>query len=114
MIDIQTVVELVEIDEKLIRGDLSAAEHAILTGQRSEIMQELAAQNGTLSQFLTASKQTFRRGGDKIGLHVDSVRDQAERTGEPKNKVQRSKERWEILGSRPRATISSGLTSSLL
>ena len=49
-------IELADIDKKLIHGNLSAAEHAILTGQRSEIMQELAAQNGTVSQFATASK----------------------------------------------------------
>ena len=93
-------IELTEIYENLFCGDLSAAEHAILTGQRSELMQELAAQNGTLSQFATASKQAFRRAGDKPGHHVGSVRDQAKRTGAFKDKLQRSMRRWEILGSR--------------
>jgi hypothetical protein len=63
-------------------------------------MQERAAQNRTLSQFATASKQAFRRGGDKTGHHVASVRDQAKRTGESEDKVRRSKKRWEVLGSR--------------
>jgi len=58
-VQLQLIVELVDIDEKFIRGDLSAAERAILTGQRTEIMQELTAQNGTLSQFATASKKGF-------------------------------------------------------
>ena len=88
-------IELADIDKKLIHGNLSAAEHAILTGQRSEIMQELAA----VSQFATASKQVSRRGAEKTGHHVASVRDQAKRTGKSKVKVQRSKKRWEILGS---------------
>lgn len=90
-------IELEEIDEKIIRGDASAAERAILMGQRSEVEQELAAQ---LSQFATASKQALRRAGEKLGHHIAIVRDQAERTGESKDKLQRSKERWGILGSR--------------
>ena len=66
-------------------------------GQRSEIEQELAAQ---LSQFATASKQALRRAGEKLGHHIAIVRDQAKRSGESKDKLQRSKERWGILGSR--------------
>jgi len=79
-VQLQLIVELVDIDEKFIRGDLSAAERAILTGQRTEIMQELTAQNETLSQFATASKKAIRRG--------------------KKKQATTSKERWEILGSR--------------
>ena len=90
-------IELEEIDEKIIRGDASAAERAILMGQRSEIEQELAAQ---LSQFATASKQALRRAGEKLGHHIAIVRDQAKRSGKSKDKLQRSKERWGILGSR--------------
>jgi len=93
-------IEVADIDKKFIRGDLSAAGHAILTGRRNEIMQELAAQSGTLSRFAKASKRAFRQGGEKTGHHVASLRDQAKRTGEPEDKVRRSKRRCKILGSR--------------
>lgn len=89
-------IEVAEIDEKFLRNDLSAAEHALLTGQRSEIMRELAA----VSQCARSSKQAFRRDGKETGQHVASVKDQAKRTGESADKVQCSKKRYEILGSR--------------
>jgi len=91
--------ELDECDEEITRGNPSAAKHALLTGQRTGIMQELAAQKGTLSEFTAGSKRAFRRGGGKSG-HVASVRDQAKRTGESEDKVRRSKNRYEILGIR--------------
>jgi hypothetical protein len=58
-------IELTEIDENLSCGDPSAAEQAILEGKRSEIMQELAVQIGTLSLFATAFRQALRRAGEK-------------------------------------------------
>jgi ParB-like chromosome segregation protein Spo0J len=92
-------VELAEIDENLIRKDPSAAEHALLTGRRAEIIRDLAVQDGTLSQNATASRQAQRRAGDKSGHDPASVRDQANRTGETKDTVHRSRARFETLGS---------------
>ena len=79
-------VELAEIDENFIRNDPSAAEHALLTGRRAEIIKELDAQDGTLSQNATASKQAQRRAGKKSGPDIASVRDQANKTGETKDR----------------------------
>ena len=91
-------VELAEIDENFIRNDPSPAEHALLTGRRAEIIKELAAQDGTLSQTETPSKQAQRGAGQKSGPDVASVRDQANKTGETKDAVQRSKKRFEGIG----------------
>jgi ParB family transcriptional regulator, chromosome partitioning protein len=91
-------VELAEIDENIIRHNPSPAEHAILTQRRSEIIKELAAQNGALTHGETPSKQALRRTGQKTGHDVASVRDQAKRTGESAGKIQRSKKRSGILG----------------
>jgi len=88
------LVQLAEIDENLIRNT-SAAKHALLTGRRRQIITELAAQDGTLSQSATASSQALRRTGQKPG----SVRDQANKTGESKDKIHRSNTRFKTLGS---------------
>ena len=94
----QLWVELVRIDENLIRNVSSAAEHALLTGGRKKILTELAAQDGTLSQFATPSRQALRRAGQSPGPEIGSVRDQAKKTGESKDKIQRSIMRFEKLG----------------
>jgi ParB family chromosome partitioning protein len=92
-------VELAEIDENLQRNDPGPAEHALLTGRRTEIIRQLALQNGTLSQTATASRQSQRRAGEETGSDPGSVRDHAIKTGETKDTVQRSKKRFETLGS---------------
>ena len=102
--------ELVGIDENLIRNNPSAAEHALLTGRRREIITELAAQDGALSQFATASRQALRGAGQKPGPDIGSVRDQANKTGESKDKIQRSSKRFESLGS---AILESIIGTSL-
>ena len=91
-------IELAEIDENIIRNNPSPAEHAILTTRRGEILKELAGQDGTSSQIATASKQAQQRAGQSTGYDVASVRDQGRRTGESKDKVQRSRKRSGILG----------------
>ena len=91
-------IELVAIDENLVRHDLSPAEHAFLTRRRIEIFKKLAEQEGALSQNATPSKQALRGAGQKTGHDVASVRDQARRTGESKDKVARSQRRG-LLGS---------------
>jgi hypothetical protein len=53
-----------------------------------------------LARFAKPSKRAFRRGGKKTRHHVASLRDQAKRTRESEDNVQRSKKRWEVLGSR--------------
>ena len=98
--DDDLLVRLAEIDENLIRKDPPGpAEHADLTGRRKEIIAQLAAQDGTLSQLATASKQSQRRAGQKTGPDTGSVRDQANKTGESKDTIQRSIRRFEALGS---------------
>jgi len=91
-------LELAEIDENLIHKDLSPAEHARLTGRRAEIIRQLAMQNGTVSQTATPSRQSQRRAGTETGYDPGSVRDHAVRFGESKDRVQRSKKRFESLG----------------
>jgi ParB family chromosome partitioning protein len=90
-------LELAEIDENIIRNNPSAAEHALLTVRRGEIIEELAKQTGTLSQAATSSNQALRRAGVRTGPDIASVRDQASKTGETKDKIQRSKKRGGIL-----------------
>ena len=102
--------ELAEIEDNLTRRDLSAVEHALLTARRREIILELAAQDGTLSQDETASRQAKRRAGQKTGHDVGSVRDQANKTGEGKDKIHRSSKRIETLGA---AILESILGTSL-
>jgi uncharacterized ParB-like nuclease family protein len=97
--------ELAEIDEIFIRNDPSPAKHALLTGRRAEIIRELAVQEGTLSQNATASKQSQRRTGEITGPDSGSVRDHAEKTGESKDKVQRSRNRFEMIGRSILTTI---------
>ena len=91
-------VELARIDENLMRNDRSPAEHALLTGRRREIIRALAAQEGTLSQDETASRQAKRRAGEKTGPDVASVRDQASKTGVSKDKIHRSTKFYDTLG----------------
>jgi ParB/RepB/Spo0J family partition protein len=98
-------VELAEIDENLIRNEPTPAQHARLTGRRKQIITALAVQDGTLSQVATASKQALRRAGRKSGPDIGSVRDQANKTGETKDRVQRSYKRFEELGSALLTTI---------
>jgi ParB family chromosome partitioning protein len=89
--DNELYVELAQIDENIMRNEPSPAEHAMLTLRRAEIIKMLAEQDGTVSQFATASKQALRRAGQSTGHDVASVRDQAKRTGESKDKIHRSK-----------------------
>jgi ParB-like chromosome segregation protein Spo0J len=87
-------IELMEIDENIVRHNPSPAEHARLTVRRGVILKELAERDGT--QF--ASKQARRRAGQMTGPDDASTRDQAERTGESKDKIHRSKKRGGIIG----------------
>jgi hypothetical protein len=91
-------VELAEIDENFVRNELTPAQHALLTGRRREILLALAAQDGTLSQNATASNQGKRRAGEETGPDPASVRDQANKTGESKDKIHKSRMRFESLG----------------
>jgi hypothetical protein len=91
-------LELAEIDENLVRNELTPAQHALQTGRRRQIILELAAQDGTLSQNATASNQGKRRAGEETGPDPASVRDQANKTGESKDKIHRSRMCFESLG----------------
>ena len=79
-------VELAEIDENIIRRDPSAAEHALLTRRRSEIIRELGEEAETLSQIETTSKQAPRRAGGRTGPGFASVRYLAMNAGQSKDK----------------------------
>jgi hypothetical protein len=89
--------ELWEIDENLIRSELDAAEHARLTKRRAEIIEARAREQASLSPVGTGTNAKGRK--DTKGIRdAASVRDQAEKTGESKTKVARSKKRAEMLG----------------
>jgi ParB/RepB/Spo0J family partition protein len=92
--------ELWEIDENLMRADLSAAEHALLTKRRAEIIEAKAATAAAnLSQAGTGLQKSKGKGGRaKKDKTAASVRDQAEKTGESRSKVGRSRQRAERLG----------------
>jgi ParB-like chromosome segregation protein Spo0J len=91
-------VELAEIDENFARNELTPAQHALQTGRRREIIRALAAQDGTLSQNATVSNQAKRRAGEETGPDPASVRDQANKTGESKDKIHRSRTRFDVIG----------------
>jgi ParB family transcriptional regulator, chromosome partitioning protein len=94
------LVDLMEIDENLIRNNPGPAEHAKLTARRAKILQALAEQEAdeeAPSQIETASTQSRRWVKTKDGREKASIRDQAEKTGEDKDKIHRSKKRG-VLG----------------
>jgi len=88
--------ELWEIDENLARAELDAAQRALLTKRRAEIIEARAA--ALLSQPGTPIKK--RRGGRAgvAGKAAASVGDQAAKTGESKSQIARSMKRAEALG----------------
>src|SRR5262245_42435953 len=96
-------VELWEIDENLMRAELDAAEHALLTKRRAQIIEDREKANAAaevVSQDGTAPKKNPKGGGRAgvTGRAAASIRDQAEKTGESKTKVARSKKRADELG----------------
>jgi ParB/Sulfiredoxin domain len=96
-------VELWEIDENLVRAELGAAEHALLTKRRAQIIENRAKANAAaevVSQVGTAPRKNPNGGGRAgvTGRAAASIRDQAEKTGESKTKVARSKKRAHELG----------------
>jgi ParB family chromosome partitioning protein len=103
-------VELAEIDENFMRNEPSAAEHALLSGRRKEVIVEMARRAGTLSQDQMASLQSNRRAGLATGPNAGSLQDQANQTGESKDKIYRSMKRFDTLG---RATLASIVGTNL-
>jgi len=91
-------LEQVSIDENVIRKKLSAAVTALLFGRRSKICKQRGERDRTLSQNATASNQAMRAASLETGHEVGSVRDQAEETGESKDKIHRSMRRYNDLG----------------
>jgi hypothetical protein len=104
------LLEQVSIDENLIRRNLGPAETAMLWGRRTQVKKKISERDGTLSQDATASKQAKRAAGLETGHDVGSVRDQAQQTGESKDKIHRSMKRFETLG---RAVLESVVGTSL-
>jgi len=87
------LIKLTSIDENLARKDITAAEHAILTRLRREVIEQLEAPTETVSQNATPSRQEGPRPKPKSGRTAGSIRDQADKTGQPKSKVERSDKR---------------------
>ena len=92
------LLEQLSIDENLMRKKLSTAETSMSWGRRTEIKKKKAERDGTLSQNATASMQVMRAAGQETGHDVGSVRDQAQQTGESKDKIHRSVKRYNDLG----------------
>jgi hypothetical protein len=85
-----------EIDENLIRNNPGPAEHADLTVRRAKVLQALEAQEAdeeALAQIATVSTQPRRSAKAMKGRKTGSIRDQAEKTGEDKDKILRSQKR---------------------
>jgi ParB/RepB/Spo0J family partition protein len=83
------VLERSVIEENTARHDLSPARHALLTHRRGEMIDQSLGDDERLSQIATASKQARQRG---------SVRDQASKSGETKDRIQRSRKWFRDLG----------------
>jgi hypothetical protein len=94
-------VELWEIDENLMRSELDAAEHALLTKRRAAIITaKEEAKSAEVVSTQTGSKLSKRgRKGEGRPKEAASTRDQAAKTGESKSKVARSKKRADLLGA---------------
>jgi ParB/RepB/Spo0J family partition protein len=91
--------ELWEIDENLVRAELDAAEHALHTKRRAEIIEAREkAEAENLSQSGTGLEKKGKGGRGKKDKAAASIRDQAEKTGESKSKIARSKQRADKLG----------------
>lgn len=101
---------LAEVDENLIRHQPGPSEHALLTGRRAELLREIAAAEA-LSHGATPSRQAQRAAGLSTGPDTASIRDQAARTGQSKDKVARSHKRSKILGAVLRMTRNTSLDS---
>jgi ParB/RepB/Spo0J family partition protein len=82
--------ELWEIDENLMRKEVGAAERAVLTKRRAEIIEATSA---SMSQVGTSNANPNGRKDIKGVRDAASIREQAEKTGESKSKVARSM-RW--------------------
>jgi ParB-like nuclease domain len=93
-------LELLEIDDNLIRNNSGPAEHAKLTLRRAEIIRQL-----TVTQFETPSNQERRRAGEKTGPDAGSIRDQSEKTGQSTGTLQRAIKCALGLGERTLNTI---------
>jgi hypothetical protein len=102
-------LELLELDEHLIRNNPGPAEHAKLTLRRAEIIRQL-----TVNQYEAPSNQERRRAGEQTGPDAGSIRDQAERTNQSTGRVQRAMKWAQALGERtlnmnPGTSLNSGI-----
>ena len=74
-------VQLVEVHENLVRNNPGPCDRALLTKREADLLKQIRERDGLLSQYATLS-----------------VREHAEMTGKPKDKVHRPLRRGRILG----------------
>lgn len=82
--------ELVQIDENLVRADLTAAERAMHLARRKEIYEEEHEETKHGGDRKSASKKSSRQNGD---LNERFTKDTAKKTGQSERKVQRESKR---------------------
>lgn len=97
--------ELIEIDENLIRAELSAAQRAASIKRRKEIWEALHPSSGTNCPETRVSS----RGRAGEGRPVEFAADTASKTGENKRDVNRHVARAEALGPDIHAVIGTSL-----
>jgi hypothetical protein len=96
-------IELIEIDENLVRKNLDAAQEALAIERRAGLIRAMAeeqekaradgAPNGA------PSKQAERRAGKKTGPDPASTRDLAKKTGMSEGRINRARKRVKVLGT---------------
>jgi ParB/RepB/Spo0J family partition protein len=94
--------ELARIDENLIRNNLGPSEHAKLTQRREEIIKALAAseEESEKAPMSSVTQNVSSRKDTKGVRDAASVRDQAEKFGESREKIRRSRQRAKVLGTK--------------
>jgi hypothetical protein len=90
--------ELAQIAENIIRHDHRPARLALWVGRLDEVYKKHFGMDSTVSQNETSSKQAMRAAGLETGPDVGSLRYVSEKTGESKDKIQRSRSRFRELG----------------
>jgi hypothetical protein len=97
-------IELIEIDENLVRKDLDAAQLDLAIARRAELVKAIAEEEekafiSGAGQKCPPSKQAQRRAGKKTGPDAASARDLARKTGLSEGRIKRARKRVEVLGT---------------
>jgi hypothetical protein len=96
-------IELIEIDENLVRKNLDAAQEALAIERRSELIRAEAEERekarADAAPNGAPSKQAERRAGKKTGPDAASTRDLAKKTGMSEGRINRARKRVRELGA---------------